>query len=69
MSPEDAIHFPTAAEWRAWLCDASSEADYHLRKIALWMTCENQDAAPGDILTAARDLHAAVAVPPRGWRR
>jgi hypothetical protein len=56
------------AEWRAWLSEASSDADYHLRKTALWRVCEHQEGDPGDILPAARDLHAAVAGPSRGRR-
>jgi hypothetical protein len=60
--------YAIAAEWRAWLCEAAGDADYHLRKLALWRTCEHQDAGPGDILPAARDLHAAVAGPPKGRR-
>jgi hypothetical protein len=56
------------AEWRAWLSEASGDADYHLRKTALWRVCEHQDAGPEDILPAARDLHAAVAGPSRGRR-
>lgn len=60
--------YAVAAEWRAWLCDAAGDADYHLRKMALWQICEHQDAGPAGILPAARDLHAAIAVPPRGRR-
>lgn len=57
--------YQVAAAWRAWLADADSEADYHLRKLALWQVCEHQDAEPDDILPAARDLHGAV----KGGRR
>jgi len=60
--------YGVAEEWRAWLSEAGGDADYHLRKTALWMTCEHQDASPDDILRAARDLHAAVAGPSRGRR-
>lgn len=58
--------YQVAGSWRAWLADADSEADYHLRRLALWQVCEHQDAGPDDILPAARDLHAAVA---KGRRR
>ena len=57
--------YQVAANWRAWLADADSEADYQLRRIALWQVCEHQGAEPDDILRAARDLHAAV----KGGRR
>jgi hypothetical protein len=57
--------YQVAANWRAWLADADSEADYQLRRLALWQVCEHQDAEPDDILPAARDLHAAV----KGGRR
>jgi hypothetical protein len=58
--------YQVAESWRAWLGDADSEADYHLRKLALWQVCEHQDAGPDDILPAARDLHGAVS---KGRRR
>lgn len=57
--------YQVAADWRAWLDGADSEADYHLRKLALWQVCEHQDTGPEHILAAARDLHGAV----RGGRR
>jgi hypothetical protein len=58
--------YQVAEAWRAWLDDADGEADYYLRKLALWQVCENQDADPDDILPAARDLHGAVT---KGRRR
>ncbi len=61
--------YAVAAAWRAWLAAATDDADYHLRKLALWMTCEHQDAVPDDILPAARDLHDAITAAPRGWRK
>lgn len=57
--------YQVVADWRAWLDGADSEADYHLRKLALWQVCEHQDTGPEYILAAARDLYAAV----RGGRR
>ena len=60
--------YAVAAAWRAWLAAATDDADYHLRKLALWMTCEHQDAVPDDILPAARDLHDAITAAPRGRR-
>lgn len=52
--------YAITADWRAWLADATSSADYYHRITALRLVLEHQDADRDDALDVASALYAAV---------